>query len=72
ELAAGERWSRARFRVQGQALSAGLNRVTLHWPLTVTDGDTALAQVIARLEQGIAADLHPVFGEVFSLRVQPR
>jgi antitoxin (DNA-binding transcriptional repressor) of toxin-antitoxin stability system len=71
-LAAGERWAREVFRVAGSALTAGLNKVTLHWPVVVADGEAALAQVIDRLEQGIAADLHPVFGEVFSLRAQPR
>jgi len=29
------------------------------------------SSAVDRLEVGIAADLHPVFGEVFSLRVSP-
>jgi len=45
--------------------------LTLLWPdLPPVDGDP-LAAVIERLESGLTADLHPVFGEVFSLRIVP-
>jgi hypothetical protein len=30
-----------------------------------------MAAAIERLERGIAADLHPMFGEIFSLLAQP-
>jgi hypothetical protein len=33
-------------------------------------GEQALDAARRRLAQGIEADLHPVFGEVFSLRVR--
>jgi hypothetical protein len=66
-FAAGERWTRARLRIPHPALRPGLNRLTLRWPATPPiDGDP-FAAAVERLECGLAADLHPVFGEVFSL-----
>jgi hypothetical protein len=68
---AGERWTRTVLRIECRNLRRGLNRLTLRWPPPSTDGDAALAAAADRLEVGIAADLHPVFGELFSLRVSP-
>ncbi len=67
---AGERWTRTVLRIDRHNLRRGLNRLTLRWPPPSTDGATALAAAADRLELGIAADLHPVFGEVFSLRAR--
>jgi hypothetical protein len=65
------RWSRSALRISRTALARGLNRLTLFWPdLPPVDGDP-LAAAIERLEAGLSADLHPVFGEVFSLRAVP-
>jgi hypothetical protein len=65
------RWSRSPLRIPGTALNRGLNRLTLVWPdPPPADGDP-LSAVVARLDQGLAADLHPVFGEVFTLRASP-
>ena len=62
------RWSRSALRIPVEVLVSGLNRLTLLWPnLPPVDGGP-LAAIIERLETGLAADLHPVFGEVFSLR----
>jgi hypothetical protein len=68
---AGGRWSRALFRVDRARLRPGLNRLTLRWPLPQQDGEAALQRAIERLERGIEADLHPVFGELFSLIARP-
>ncbi len=62
-----ERWSRQRLTIGRGLLRPGLNRLTLRWPAPTTDGETALRAAARRLEQGLAADLHPVFGEIFSL-----
>jgi hypothetical protein len=70
-LAVTGRWSRASLRVRRDHLRPGLNRLTLRWPPPPPDGDRALEAAIRRLEEGIEADLHPVFGEVFSLKVRP-
>ncbi|HYG62730.1 MAG TPA: hypothetical protein VEL74_09120 [Thermoanaerobaculia bacterium] len=67
----GERWTRAVLRVDRRLLRPGLNRLALRWPEPPPRGEEALQQAIERLELGIAADLHPVFGEVFSLIARP-
>lgn len=69
---AAKRWTKTAFQIDQKDLRRGLNRLTLRWPLPVMDGQTALATAADRLEMGIAADLHPVFGEVFSLMARER
>jgi hypothetical protein len=69
--AAAERWSRARLRVARGGLRRGLNRLTLRWPLPEENGESMVTAAVARLERGIAADLHPVCGEIFSLLARP-
>lgn len=69
EIAATERWSRAELSLPGEGFRAGFNRLTLRWPPLAQDGNEALETALCRLEAGLEADLHPVFGEVFSLRV---
>jgi radical SAM superfamily enzyme YgiQ (UPF0313 family) len=56
--------------LSGQILKTGLNRLILHWPMPAINGTKALAGVMQRLEQGLTADLYPVFGEIFSLKVR--
>jgi hypothetical protein len=63
----GERWTKAAFRIDRKNLRRGLSRLALRWPLPKVDGESALAAAVERLEVGVAADLHPVFGEVFSV-----
>lgn len=60
-----EKWSRSKVRIDPSYLRPGLNRLTLRWP-----APPAVENVIERLELGLVADLHPVFGEVFSLIVR--
>ena len=48
----------------------GLNRVSLIWPSLTRDGDVALGEVIERLEKGVAGQIHPIFGEVFSIKAR--
>lgn len=62
-----ERWTRALLRIDRGRLRPGLNRLTLRWPSPSSQGEALLQAARERLELGIAADLHPVFGEVFSL-----
>lgn len=62
-----ERWTRTSLRISRDLLRPGLNRLTLRWPPPPPAGDDPLLTALERLELGIAADLHPVFGEVFSL-----
>lgn len=74
-FAAGQTWTRQRFQLPAEhlaagRLSSGLKRLALHWPPLPPWGDAALAAILRRLQEGIEADLHPVFGEVASLRVR--
>ncbi|MCP4654425.1 MAG: hypothetical protein GY856_03290 [bacterium] len=64
---AGEAWSRRSIRVPRQALRRGINRVVVRWPPPPPVGEAALNEAGRRLEQGVEADIHPIFGEVFSL-----
>ncbi|HEY2295934.1 MAG TPA: tetratricopeptide repeat protein [Thermoanaerobaculia bacterium] len=66
-LEATERWTKTAFRIDRKNLRRGLNRLILRWPLPAVDGEGALAAAADRLELGVAADMHPVFGEVFSV-----
>jgi hypothetical protein len=66
-IEATERWTRTPLRIGHDHLRPGLNRLTLCWPSPPTSGDDPLRTALERLEMGISADLHPVFGEVFSL-----
>ena len=67
EMDATDRWRRATLRIDRRLLRPGLNRLTLRWPAPREDGEAALQAAAGRLERGLAADLHPVFGEIFSL-----
>lgn len=60
------RWSKNELTIPPSLLRPGLNRLTLRWPSPELEEDP-FEQAIERLELGQAADLHPVFGEVFSL-----
>lgn len=60
----GERWTKGSLRA---SIPSGLNRLTLRWPDPPPVEGDPFRPVIERLEIGLAADLHPVFGEVFSL-----
>jgi cation diffusion facilitator CzcD-associated flavoprotein CzcO len=66
-----ERWTRARLRIPRAPLRPGLNRLTLRWPALPPAGSDPLRPVRERLESGLAADLHPVFGEVWSVVGKP-
>jgi hypothetical protein len=63
----GETWSRPAIRLPRHLLRPGRNRFTLHWPFPAAPPEDALAAALARLDEGIAAELHPVFGELYSV-----
>jgi len=63
-------WERRRVAVAASDLRAGFNQVTVAWPPLSAEGDEALAEIGRRLEEGIAADLHPRFGEIYALRAR--
>ncbi len=67
DLACGQDFCSERRRVHAGLLHPGINKLTLRWPAPPPAGDAALRYALERLERGLPADLHPVFGEVFSL-----
>jgi len=46
----------------------GINDLTVEWPALPEVGAAAMAEAVIRLERGLVADAHPVFGELFSLQ----
>ena len=69
-LRLGREWARTTLPIAGETLQRGFNKVSLHWPALPSDGDRIRNEIIERLSSGIPVDLHPVFGEVFSLTVR--
>lgn len=67
--AAGGRWGRWDLALPAAMMPRGVHRLTLRWPALASHGSQALALARRRWEEGLEADLHPIFGEVFSLRV---
>jgi len=70
EMAMGRSWSRATLHVPRRAIRRGLGRLILSWPALETGGESLMDLLQARLALGLEANLHPVFGEIFSLRVR--
>lgn len=68
-VTAGPDWCRASLRLP--AVAPGLHRLALRWPAPPAAGAEPLEPALRELEVGREADLHPVFGELFSLRVEP-
>lgn len=66
-LPIGHRWTCHAFSVARENMRIGTNKLTVHWPRLSSDGDAATKQIRERLEQGVPANLHPVFGELRSL-----
>ncbi len=59
-----ESWTRHEVHVPAGELPRGLVHLALSWPAPPAVGDAAQAAISRRLEEGLDADLHPVFGEL--------
>ncbi len=70
-IVVGTTWQKATVVLEKGMLKEGINDLALHWPMPAGRGEAALEAARSRLEVGVEADLHPVFGEVFSLRAVP-
>ncbi len=68
EVTLDEGWRRSEIRVPAGCLTPGLQRIDVAWPELPPVGEMALEAARGRLERGLEADLHPVFGEIFALR----
>ena len=63
------RWRRYQVSVPSTHLSHGLNHFRLMWSVQNMDGGEALSDIVERMAMGVDADLFPIFGEVFQLKV---
>ena len=70
-VAVGPRWGKQGLQLHRRVLKEGINKVSLHWPMPSITGEAALAAASARLERGLEADVHPLFGDIFALGAQP-
>ena len=68
-LALGAEWRAVERELPVAALKPGINRLRLVWPAIAGDGREALQAAVVRLLEGVAADLFPVFGELYSVRL---
>lgn len=57
-------WKKVTLSLSREHLVPGLNKLTFNWPLPQWRGEEALDRAIRRLQRGLQADIHPVFGEV--------
>jgi hypothetical protein len=61
-------WTRHALDLPADAVRRGINRLTLQWPPLPAEGDAALERIGRRLDQRVGVDIHPVFGELMTLR----
>ncbi len=69
-VSASSTWSTHRLTVSSEVLTSALNRFSIRWPMPSMDGDVAMAQMLERLDLGVDADPHPIFGEIASLKAR--
>ncbi len=60
-------WQKTNLNLPAKLLAPGLNQLTLLWPFPQSTGEAALTNAAHRLQRGLPADIHPVFGEVAEL-----
>ena len=65
-----ERFNRLTYEVPRNVLACGVNRLEVAWP-ALNENHPWEDQAVFRLRTGMPAALAPVFGEIFSLRVEP-
>jgi len=65
-------WTCTAIHLPTHGLPPGLHCLTIRWPPLPPIGAQALETARRRLELGLEADLHPVFGELASLTVKSR
>ncbi len=63
-------WSKHEIEVPQDVTSGGLNRLVIGWPALPPIGEQAIGEAIARLENGVEADVFPIFGELFRARAR--
>lgn len=64
------KWSSHQISIPKKNLQKGINTICLRWPIINFDDEKATALAEHRFRLGIDANIFPIFGEVYSLRVQ--
>lgn len=67
-----EKWTKVVLAIESIPSSSCLKRLSLVWPPLPPSGNEAIEGCLSRLELGQFADLHPVFGEVFSIKIREK
>ena len=67
-----QKWNKITCPIPPGFLKRGLNQLLFDWPLPRINGSLALKAAADRLKTGCTADVHPVFGEIFELKVTDR
>jgi hypothetical protein len=66
-----QRWQQISLSVDHHFLQPGLNKLTVRWPALPPIGSEMIAKASTRLRQGLPATIHPIFGELYSIKVKP-
>jgi len=64
------KWAPARIVLPADATCAGVNWLSIRWPVPVLDGEARLAADLAAMGRGEFPYVLPVFGELFDARVR--
>ena len=70
DISASAGWGRQTFRIPQEALSSGINRLTLKWPLPV-DGTPRKVHHSIGTALGIISSLFHTFGEIYTFEARP-
>ncbi len=62
-----EGWNRITTCIDASSVASGVNRLSIEWPLPRCSGEAQLESAVNQLKQGREADIHPIFGEIYSL-----
>ena len=68
----GRTWRRSVVAVPRTLLTSGVNQLTFRWPAVSRRGTQSQGRIRRRLEDELPVNLHPVFGELASVRVGVR
>ncbi len=66
----GRRWTTHSLVLERDKLSPGLHKLTLCWPIPAAAARDSRGRILQRLACGTETALHPIFGELHSLRTR--
>ncbi len=63
------KWQTVKLKMPQAKLKRGLNSLEVEWPAFTADTSHLLSDAKSQMEKGSEAEIFPVFGEIFALRV---